>query len=175
MHTIQPDQAIFLLQFMLPTVEREHEMTRKVIEAIPAGDYRPDPHAKTALEIAWHIVSAEIFFLNGVNAGEFHYGRNDRPPHIKDGADVSRWYSQQFQNLHQALTQLSGEQLTKLIEFRGMVHLPAVFYLQFALNHSIHHRGQLTTYLRPMGSKVPSIYGESYDDRQAREAQTSKA
>jgi uncharacterized damage-inducible protein DinB len=31
-------------------------------------------------------------------------------------------------------------------------------------NHSIHHRGELATYLRPMGSKVPSIYGGSYDE-----------
>jgi len=38
------------------------------------------------------------------------------------------------------------------------------------LNHSIHHRGQLSMYLRPMGAKVPSIYGESYDARIEREA-----
>ena len=38
------------------------------------------------------------------------------------------------------------------------------------MNHSIHHRGQLSSYLRCMGAKVPSIYGESYDDVQARTA-----
>jgi uncharacterized damage-inducible protein DinB len=38
------------------------------------------------------------------------------------------------------------------------------------LHHTIHHRGQLSSYLRCMGSKVPSIYGESYDDAQARKA-----
>ena len=42
-----------------------------------------------------------------------------------------------------------------------MFQLPAVAYVQFNLFHSIHHRGQLSTYLRPMGAKVPSIYGES--------------
>jgi uncharacterized damage-inducible protein DinB len=40
---------------------------------------------------------------------------------------------------------------------------------QVALNHSIHHRGQLSMYLRPMGAAVPSIYGERYDAREARE------
>jgi len=38
------------------------------------------------------------------------------------------------------------------------------------LHHTIHHRGQLSSYLRSMGAKVPSIYGESYDDAQARKS-----
>jgi uncharacterized damage-inducible protein DinB len=43
------------------------------------------------------------------------------------------------------------------------------------LNHTIHHRGQLSTYLRPMGSKVPAIYGESYDSAQAKKAAQAQA
>jgi uncharacterized damage-inducible protein DinB len=42
--------------------------------------------------------------------------------------------------------------------------MPVVFYLTFVNNHSIHHRGQLAAYLRPMGSKVPAIYGGSADE-----------
>jgi uncharacterized damage-inducible protein DinB len=47
-------------------------------------------------------------------------------------------------------------------------------YLQLAVNHSVHHRGQLSTYLRPMGGKVPAIYGESYDSAEARKAAEAK-
>ena len=54
---------------------------------------------------------------------------------------------------------LSAAQLLTPIEFFGVFNLPAAFYLGFLNNHSIHHRGELATYLRPMGSKVPSIYG----------------
>jgi uncharacterized damage-inducible protein DinB len=43
-------------------------------------------------------------------------------------------------------------------------------YLNVLLHHSIHHRGQLSTYLRPAGAKVPAIYGESYDSKQAKAA-----
>ena len=50
------------------------------------------------------------------------------------------------------------------VGFFGVFNLPAVFYLGFLNNHSIHHRGELATYLRPMGSKVPSIYGGSFDE-----------
>jgi uncharacterized damage-inducible protein DinB len=55
------------------------------------------------------------------------------------------------------------------IDFRGILQFPAVVFVTIGLNHTIHHRGQLSMYLRPMGAKVPSIYGESYDARQARE------
>ena len=73
------------------------------------------------------------------------------------------------------LTKLSSEQLLKIIDFRGMFQLPAVTYLNFLLHHSIHHRGQLSMYLRPMGAKVPSIYGESYDATEARKAAQQNA
>jgi uncharacterized damage-inducible protein DinB len=49
-----------------------------------------------------------------------------------------------------------------------MFQFPAIAFIQLALNHTVHHRGQLSMYLRPMGAKVPSIYGESYDATQAR-------
>jgi uncharacterized damage-inducible protein DinB len=51
-----------------------------------------------------------------------------------------------------------------------MFQLPAVMFVNFVQQHSVHHRGQLSMYLRPMGAKVPSIYGESYDAAQARKA-----
>ena len=58
----------------------------------------------------------------------------------------------------------------KITDFRGLFKLPAVAFLQVGMNHTIHHRGQLSSYLRCMGAKVPSIYGESFDDAQARKA-----
>jgi len=63
----------------------------------------------------------------------------------------------------------------KVVDFRGMMQLPAVAFLQLAVNHMGHHRGQLSTYLRPMGGKVPPIYGESYDSAEARKAAEAKS
>jgi hypothetical protein len=54
---------------------------------------------------------------------------------------------------------MSAEQLATPVDFLGAFRLPSAFYLQFLNNHSIRHRGELATYLRPMGSKVPQIYG----------------
>ena len=167
---LQPEQATLLLHVTLPALKNEHRTTKKIIEAIPPGqgDYRPDPNAKTALELAWHIASAENMFLDAAASGEFNFSRNTRPESIRDSAAVAQWYADTFADNFKRLTMLSPEQLVKIVDFRGLFQLPAVIYLESGLRHSIHHRGQLSVYLRPMGGKVPSIYGESYDDRQAR-------
>jgi uncharacterized damage-inducible protein DinB len=173
MQPLESEQAMFLLQRMaLPALKNEQRTTRKIIEAVPLdkGDYRPDPSSMTAFELAWHIASAENWFMESVASGEFRLPGAGRPDTIRNSADVARGCAEAFEKNFERLTQLSAEQLTKVLDFRGLFQNPAVVYLQVALNHSIHHRGQLTAYLRPMGAKVPSIYGESYDDAQARKA-----
>jgi uncharacterized damage-inducible protein DinB len=177
MQPLQPEQATFLLQLALPSLKNEHRITRKIIEAVPAeqGDYRPDSVSMSALDLAWHIASAENFFMDAVAAGEFNFAGGGRPESIRNAAEVAAWYGEAFQANFDRLTKLSSEQLLKIIDFRGMFQYPAVLYLQFALNHSIHHRGQLSVYLRPMGAKVPSIYGESYDDAQARKVSAAQS
>ena len=144
-----PEQAEFLLQVFLPSLKNESRVTQKVLEAIPAdkSDYRPDPASKTALELAWHIATADS---------------------KKNPADIAEQYAEASQKDFQRLTELKGEQLVKMIDFRGVLQLPAVMYVGIGLNHSIHHRGQLSAYLRAMGGKVPSIYGDSYDTAQAK-------
>lgn len=157
---------------MLPALKNEHRTTMRVIEAIPVdrGDYRPEPFAKSAFDLAWHIAVSEKRFYEGVLNGQFDFSGGQRPDTIKNSRDVATWYAHEFDSAFNRLTQASGDQLAKIVDFRGVLQLPAVHFLRLGLCHSIHHRGQLSVYLRPMGSKVPSIYGESYDDAQARKA-----
>ena len=175
MSNLQPEQALLLLRMALPTLQKEHQTTRCVIEAIPLhnGDYKPEPVAKTALELAWHIVAAEHRFFSGVTAGALDFRPNHRAEHVKTAADIGKVYGELFSRDLEDLKKASGEQLAKMIDFRGMFQLPAVGFLDLGLRHSIHHRGQLSTYLRPAGGKVPSIYGESYDTAAARVAGTN--
>jgi len=172
MSHLQPEQAAFLLGMTLPTLKREHATTKTVIEAIPLdkGDYRPEPVAKSALELAWHIVAAENRFLGGVADGVFDFTPNHRPETVRNSADIAKWYADSFAKNIARVEAMSGEDLAKVIDFRGMMQVPAVAYLTFSSNHSIHHRGQLSVYLRPMGGKVPAIYGESYDSAEAKKA-----
>jgi uncharacterized damage-inducible protein DinB len=170
---MQPDQANFLLNgIYLPGLKNEHRLTKSVIQAIPLdkGDYRPDDISKSALELAWHITATEMRFMEAVAAGEFDFTPKPRPESIKTSADLVSWYAENFEAHFEKLTQLSNDQLLKIIDFRGIFQLPAVMYVGFIVNHTVHHRGQLSMYLRPMGAKVPSIYGESYDAAEARKA-----
>ena len=167
------EQAIFLLQDVwMPVVKVEHRVTRAVLEAVPAdkSDFRPDPFAKTAMELVRHIAAAENRFLEATIKGEFNTATGAVPDNVKTPAEIAAWYAKQFENNFEALGKMTGEQLVKSVDFRGMFQRPAVAFVQIGLNHSIHHRGQLSTYLRPMGGKVPAIYGESYDSAQAKKA-----
>lgn len=173
---MQPDQAQFLLQGVyLPGLKNEHLLTKNVIAAIPAdkGHYSPDAISKSALDLAWHIASTEMRFMDAVAAGEFDLSPRPRPDSVKNSADLSLWYAENFDPRFEKLTKLSNEQLLKIVDFRGRFQLPAVMYLGFILHHSVHHRGQLSMYLRPMGAKVPAIYGESHDSAEARKAAQS--
>jgi uncharacterized damage-inducible protein DinB len=123
--------------------------------------------------LAWHIVAAEKRFLEGIVNGEFNFAAISRPDNVRTGADIGRWYGDMVQAVLPRLRQMTPEQLTRSIDFRGIFQLPAVMFLQTSLNHSIHHRGQLSAYLRAAGGKVPAIYGESYDSAEARKAAQS--
>jgi len=174
---LTPDQAKFIRDCTVPVLRNEHQTTRRVIEAIPLdkGDYRPDSVCRTALELAWHIVASEKRFVGAVAAGAFDFNPMPRPELIKNSAGIVTWFDESFAANLQKLEDLTGEQLARIIDFRGMFQMPAVSFLQLSISHTAHHRGQLSTYLRPMGAKVPAIYGESYDTAQARLAKEGKA
>jgi len=165
------EARVILHSVALPSLAAEHPVTERVIAAIPdgKGDYTPDAVTRSAIDLAWHIVTAENRFLEAVMAGAFDLTPLPRPDAIRTGADVNRWYAERFPANLQRLKGLSGEQLTTSIDFRGLFRFPAIVYANLALSHTVHHRGQLSMYLRPMGAKVPSIYGESFDAREARE------
>jgi len=166
------EQATTILHYTLPRLKMEHDTTKRVIAAIPPAkaDYRPDEIVKSAIDLAWHIVSAENRFLEATINGAFDLTPVPRPDAVRTPDDVNRWYTERYDRNVSTLQHMSGDQLVKMVDFRGIFQLPAVLYIQTGLSHSVHHRGQLSMYLRPMGAKVPSIYGESYDARLAREA-----
>ena len=159
-----PEFAAGLRAMMLDGIQREAECTKRVLAAVPddKSDYRPDPNARTARELAWHIANTDVQFLDGIADLNFTMETPEHKP--QTSAELVRWYDE---NMKRGLTRVQGmslEQLLTPIEFFGVFNLPAVAYLGFLTNHSVHHRGELATYLRPMGSKVPSIYGGSYDE-----------
>ncbi|HLV87276.1 MAG TPA: DinB family protein [Candidatus Sulfotelmatobacter sp.] len=161
---LTPEFALGYRAMMLDGVVREAESTKKVIAAVPdaASSYKPDPNARTARELAWHLVNSDIQFLDGIADLKFNMEARDHKP--ETSAETVAWYDEHIKRGVARVAAMSAEQLMTPVDFYGVFNLPAVLYLGFLNNHSIHHRGELTTYLRPMGSKVPSIYGGSYDE-----------
>ena len=173
MSAMTADQAVFLLQNVyLGSLKNESRITKKVLEAVPAdkSEHRPDPVSKSAIELVRHIAVADNRFLETVINGVFDVNATALPENVKTPQEVATWYEQRFAKNFDALTKLSGDQLIKMVDFRGLFQRPAVSFVMLGMVHTIHHRGQLSSYLRCMGAKVPSIYGESYDAAQARKA-----
>lgn len=172
MRPLQAEQAAFYLQLKLPEVKNEHRLTKAVIEAIPTGnaDYRPDPNSKTAVELAWHMAATEHRFTAGVATGAFDFNPIPRPEGGLTPLTIANWYGKAFLEDFETLTKMTPEACAREMDFRGIVQMSAVLFLDFMIKHSVHHRGQLSAYLRASGGKVPSIYGESYDSAEAKKA-----
>lgn len=160
------DQASAVLNLMTGTIEGESAMTRKVIAAVPNGnrDYKPDPKSRSAWEIAVHIALSDIWFADSILSGEFAWtGEPPTPPEMSDPAGVAKWHERELSARLARLRAMTPEQLLKAVEFFGR-SAPAVTWIVAMNNHQIHHRGQLASYLRAAGSKVPAIYGMSADE-----------
>jgi uncharacterized damage-inducible protein DinB len=161
---LTPEFVLGYRAMMLDGVVREAECTKKVIAAIPDAEshYKPDPNARTAKELAWHLANSDIQFLDGIADLNFNMETPEHKP--QTSAEVAAWYDENIKRGVARVAAMTAEQLMTPVTFFNVFNLPAVLYLGFLCNHSIHHRGALATYLRPMGSKVPSIYGGSYDE-----------
>ncbi len=164
--TITPEIATATRDAMVADLEREMETTAKVIAAMPedaARTYRPDPKARTAWELAWHLVSSEVQMLEEIAGMKFSMEPR-YPEEPRNVADMVTWYKEHLPAALGRVRKLTAQQLLTPVDFYGAFNFPDFFYLSFVGKHSVHHRGQLAVYLRPMGSKVPSIYGGSADE-----------
>lgn len=165
------DQVQILQKVGLTTLEYEAKTTQRVIDAIPPDNcgYKPDEISMGSLELAKHIAGSELAILRGAATGEFDFSEKV-PESAKTPSDVSKWYAGEVEKVMADLKALSPEKLAQIIDFHGVVQLPAVLFVDLAIRHSVHHRGQLSAHIRAAGGKVPSIYGPSYEDQQAQKA-----
>ena len=150
-----------LRDYLLPQLQQEFKTTRNVLAAVPAErcDYKPSEKCMSGLELAAHIALSEAFFLRGVINGSFEW----KQIVFKTPAEVLAYYDETVPPLMEQVASLPGQKLALDIAFAKWTQ-PAVTYLSIDMSHGVHHRGQLSAYLRPMGAKVPSIYGPSADE-----------
>jgi uncharacterized damage-inducible protein DinB len=166
---MNPEQAKFLVDYLAQLWEGEFQATTKVLAAVPDDqrNYKPDDKSRSAWELATHLATADLWFMDSIINGSFTW--DPEAPQKTEGqfkniADVVEFYKREFPAKLNQVRALPADKLTQTVDFFGMFKQPGVTYLGFANNHSIHHRGQLAAYLRAMGSKVPAIYGASADE-----------
>jgi uncharacterized damage-inducible protein DinB len=143
--------------------EREAPATRKVISRIPQdkSDYKPEPKSRTAREIAWLIVMEEKVLAEGLEKGTVEWLDFPAPEMVEE---ILATYDRNHEDLTSRLHALDHSVWEK--EFRfvyGEYEISRGTGYHFGwefLFDTVHHRGQLSTYLRPMGSTVPDLRSE---------------
>jgi uncharacterized damage-inducible protein DinB len=167
---MNPAEAKVVANFLVADMANEIPATIRVFDAVPAGrlNYKPDDKSRTALGLVRHITLEDEWVLGGVADGKFVPPPDDSDAcGIMTPADAIARYKQRIPAALERVKALSGEDLVRTIDLMGIIQMPAINFLAMAVKHSAHHRGQLSTYLRPMGGKVPGIYGPTADTRES--------
>lgn len=139
----------------------ESRTTAKVLGRIPEGsDYRPDPKSRTAQQIAWQIVCEEKMIIEALESGKAEWAPPPLPATMKEVLEV---YQHQSAGIVERWKKLPDSRWDGTLEFFGSQRPASPMAWSFLFD-IVHHRGQISTYLRPMGAKVPQIYGPSGDE-----------
>ena len=155
------------LEFCRKQRKQELPAFVKVLKAVPQDrlDYRPDPKARTAQELAWVLAQEEAALMRLLDTGTVEW-TEEKPPARMEAIVAA--YEASATAVNERLGRLDEagwEKKGKFLMGGGAAWEDSVGqFLWGFLFDAIHHRGQLSTYLRPMGSKVPQIYGPSADD-----------
>lgn len=140
---------------------REAGTTQRVFSRIPEGSsYRPDAKSRTAQQIAWQMVCEERFIIESMETGRMQWTPTPMPASM---AEICAVYAEHVAALPGRWLALPEERWTGVLDFGGRARKASEMAWSFLFD-LVHHRGQISTYLRPMGSTVPQIYGPSGDE-----------
>jgi uncharacterized damage-inducible protein DinB len=151
----------------LGALEREFATTMKVLKAFPTAkaDLKPHPTCRSAKDLAW----AFVFEQKGSEMaldGAMDLGKMPKPPDSLQ--DVIATYEEAHKGFVERIKQTPEAELNGTVKFfvapKEMGDVRKLDVLWFMLMDQVHHRGQMSVYLRMADGKVPSIYGPSADE-----------
>jgi uncharacterized damage-inducible protein DinB len=155
-------------QSLVEVFEEEFARTKRVLDAYPSGasELRPHERAKNARELAGVFPMELSLGMAAINGTMDLSGGYPPPPETLEAAVAA--FEEAAGAFLETLRNSSDEQLGGTVRFftgpQTMGDIPVTQFLWFLLHDQIHHRGQLSVYLRMSGAKVPSIYGPSADE-----------
>ncbi len=159
----------------LPEFDQETATTRKLLERVPDGKFDWKPHVKSG-SLGWlagHLANLPSWVIFTVNQDSLDLNppgsSGPKPPQASNRADVLAQFDKNVADARQVIAGANDEELMRpwslLNGGKKLFTLPKAAVLRsFVFNHLIHHRGQLSVYLRLLDVPVPSMYGPSADE-----------
>ena len=154
-----------LRDFYLKRARAEFPVFLKVLRALPEDlSYKPHERSPSAEQLVWTVTNELKALIDVVETGKSEW-EDIKPPSLDAMIQMFEKWSTELLDKVAALDDASQERNAQFL-YQGTVVMekPMMEFIWDFMFDAIHHRGQLSAYLRPMGGKVPSIYGPSADD-----------
>jgi uncharacterized damage-inducible protein DinB len=162
-----------LVDGLLPEFDQEMTTTRRLLERVPEDriDWRPRARSWTLGQLAQHVATLPMWGSITLTQSELDLEASGAPPALRTRAELLDAFDRNVAGTRAALAgRTDGELLAPWTLKKGghaVFSMPKVsVWRSFVLNHLVHHRGQLSVYLRLQDVPVPSIYGPSADEGQ---------
>jgi len=153
-------------EFHLQCRKNETLAFHRVLNALPHDrfDYTPHEKSQSASKIVWTLIGETHALIELIEKGEFGFGAQPEVP----PAHLVEEFGKAWDTLLSRIEKMDEQTWDRPGRFvmggQVRMEMPTSGFLWLFFFDAIHHRGQLSTYIRPMGGKVPSIYGPSGDD-----------
>jgi uncharacterized damage-inducible protein DinB len=163
-----------IAQSLLPEFDQEMATTRRCLERVPEDQlsYKPDPKSMTLGRLAGHVAEMPGWGAITVTTPELDFAAGGyQPQEMQSRSQILAAFDKTVAESRKAIEGASDDVLMQPWTLRSgsnvLFTMPrAAVIRSMVMNHTIHHRGQLSVYLRATGAKVPSIYGPSADEGQ---------
>ena len=160
-----------MIEAFAQEIEQEGATTRRVLERVPADrlSWKPHPKSRSLGHLALHVAQTPGLIASWALKDVFEFGGPPPEPEAKSTAQILAAHDESIKTAKDVLQKLGDAGLMKEWEAKAggktMMKMPKVaLFRAVVLNHWIHHRGQLSVYLRLLDVPVPSIYGPSADE-----------
>jgi uncharacterized damage-inducible protein DinB len=160
-----------LADTLLPEFDHEMTVTRKVLERVPDDKHEWKPHPKSFSlgALATHVANLPTWGTETLTKSEIDVGGNPTAEPLASTADILAAFDRNVAAARNALTRKTDAELAAMWSLRRngktLFSMPkTAVWRSFVVSHLIHHRAQLTVYLRLLDVPIPSIYGPSADE-----------
>jgi len=159
-----------LANALIAELEQEGKSTLRMLERLPLDklEWAPHPKSLTLGRLAWHVVSIPALAVELIAAGRFDI-TNGGPKPMPENPDFVNSFRRNVEAIHATFAAMDDDALKApfIVSRNGSVLYETrkvIFIRSIMMNHSYHHRGQLSVYLRLLDVPLPAIYGTSADE-----------